>query len=627
LLAEAGEREYAVSLISPALLKNANAVKRMETMVFEISPNNRASYRHKVSYTILNESGERWAMFGEIYDKLRTIESFEGSLYDAAGVKIRTLKRSDIRDESANNGSALADDDRVKWHNFFHKIFPYTVEYEIEIRYKGTMFLPRWIPVERSQLSVERSVLTIISPIGNLVRFKMFNYPAEPAITDNGSVRTYNWEVKALPAIVNEPYSPAWHEITTSVYLATDHFSLEDYNGSNASWKDFGKFAYDLKNGKDKLPDAVKQKVHELVDGIPDVKEKINRLYKYLQQNTHYISIQLGIGGWQPLDADYVGSKGYGDCKALSNFMFALLKEAGIRSVYTLTYRGPNSNYLLTDFPACQFNHVILFVPGEKDTTWLECTSQTMEPGYLGSDNSDRWALATDENGGKLVRTPSYGVNENVQTRRIKAKLNSEGHLDVDAETVYQAGQQDELHWMINHLPKEKVKEYLQEKLGFATYDIRDFSYREIKNILPAIKEKLFITVSDYATVTDKRLFIVPNMMSKDVKPMSRDFLRINDLVQSIAYTDIDTVEIRLPDGYLPESIPGAVSLISQFGKYNSSVSVSGDTIFYIRRFEKYNGRFPASDYQRLAEFTNAVYKADNYKLVLRKDHDYKKGF
>src|SRR5574342_1196313 len=102
------------------------------------------------------------------------------------------------------------------------------------------------------------------------------------------------------------------------------------------SWQDFGKFIYALKQGRDELPPEIKQKVHELTDGIADTKEKINVLYGYMQKNTRYVSIQLGIGGWQPFDAKYVAKKGYGDCKALSNYMYSILKEAGIKSYYAV---------------------------------------------------------------------------------------------------------------------------------------------------------------------------------------------------------------------------------------------------------------------------------------------------
>ena len=49
-----------------------------------------------------------------------------------------------------------------------------------------------------------------------------------------------------------------------------------------------------------------------------DTREKIRVLYRYLQQNHRYISVQVGIGGMQPISASAVYTNGYGDCKGLS---------------------------------------------------------------------------------------------------------------------------------------------------------------------------------------------------------------------------------------------------------------------------------------------------------------------
>jgi hypothetical protein len=100
-------------------------------------------------------------------------------------------------------------------------------------------------------------------------------------------------------------------------HLPQQIFKLDNYKGDMSTWKGFGKFIYELSKGRDVLPDDIKQQVKSLTARASSDVEKIKILYDYLQKNTRYISIQLGLGGWQPFEATYVAKKGYGDCKAL----------------------------------------------------------------------------------------------------------------------------------------------------------------------------------------------------------------------------------------------------------------------------------------------------------------------
>src|SRR5215469_18604267 len=84
--------EYAVSKISPALLKNSDAVLRMEDVKFEIISTKEAVETNHYVITILNENGDNWAEFSEYYDKLRDINSVEGYLYDANGKELKKIK-------------------------------------------------------------------------------------------------------------------------------------------------------------------------------------------------------------------------------------------------------------------------------------------------------------------------------------------------------------------------------------------------------------------------------------------------------------------------------------------------------------------------------------------------------
>ncbi len=616
----AADGEYAASKIPRELLKNANAVLRLEEQVFEVFSTKETVLRNHYVITILNEKGDHWGQLSEFYDKDTDIETIEGFLYDADGKQLKKIKKKDTQDMSAVSDGSLIDDGRVKEYTFYYKVYPYTVEFTIETRNKSTLFFPRWVPQGGSSLSVESSSMTVVSPIDYEVRYKAFNYTGEPVITQKKDNKFQTWSVKNMPAMIREPFSPQWMELTTAVILGPSDFQVDDYKGNMVSWQDFGKFVYSLKEGRDQLPANVKQSIHSIADGINNPKEKIARLYEYMQKNTRYISIQLGIGGWQPFPANDVASKGYGDCKALSNYMYSILKEAGINSYYTLVRAGEGAGYINADFPAQQFNHAILCVPLQNDTTWLECTSQTKPAGYLGGFTCDRNALLIDENGGRLVRTPLYKMNDNQRIRNIKASLQEDGTLNIHANSSYTGLEQDDIHEMINALSKDKVKEWLHRQFDFATYNVTNFNYKQLNTSIPGINEALDITVSNFATITGKRLFIMPNVMSRASGKLSSDSTRKFDIQIGFEFKNIDTAEIDLPTGYTLESMPQPVTITSKFGSYSCSAKLMDTKLYYYRKVEWLSGRFAAKDYAELVKFYEGIYKADHNKVVFVKN-------
>jgi len=195
-------------------------------------------------------------------------------LYDATGKQLKKIRTKDAEDLSGVSDFSLIDDNRIKRHHFYHRVYPYTVEYTTEIEYSSTLFFPRWVPQGREQLSVEKSSFAVVAPAGYTFRYKAFNYQGAPLITTEKEKIVSTWSVKHMPAILREPYSPLWHELTTVVIFGPTDFQVEDYKGNMASWSDFGKFVYALKQGRDVLPDHIRQQVHQLTDGLSDVKKR-----------------------------------------------------------------------------------------------------------------------------------------------------------------------------------------------------------------------------------------------------------------------------------------------------------------------------------------------------------------
>jgi hypothetical protein len=316
-----------------------------------------------------------------------------------------------------------------------------------------------------------------------------------------------------------------------------------------------------------------------------------------------------------------VAQKGYGDCKALSNYMYSLLKTVGLKSYCAAIQAGESTDdqYLMEDFPSHQSNHIVLCVPLAKDTVWLECTDQTVPAGYMGGFTGNRKALAMTEDGGKLVSTPRYGANENLQVRKISGVVDEEGNLKASINTLYKAMQQDDLHGMLANLTREQVKKKLNEYLNFSTYEVNDFAYAAKKEVIPEMEEKLQLSVSGYATVSGRRFFIVPNLMTRSGYKSLGTEDRTCDYVFSYAFRDVDTIEIAIPQGYQLEAMPPATELKTAYGNYLSTVKVDGSKIVYYRKMERFAGRFPAKEAAQIAKFYEDIYKIDRSRVVLVK--------
>jgi hypothetical protein len=621
IFASASDIKYPVSAIPETLKKNANVVKRMEEIRFEIVNLGEAILHKKVAYTILNENGDRYAAMVVNYDKERKVSSFDGTLYDANGNVLRKAKNKDIRDFSAVQDISLFDDNRVKVLDFTNQFYPYTVEFETEVKYNNTYMLPEWFPQSNENMSVESSMFSFVAPTEYAIRFKAFNYKEDPVTTTEKNKQVKTWKVNNLASIKRLFASPNWNELTTCVYFAPSEFEIAGHKGNASTWQELGKFQIALNQGRDELPDNTVQKIKGLINGIDDEREKVKVLYNYLQKNTRYISIQLGIGGLQPFEAKFVDQKGYGDCKALSNYMYSLLKAAGIKSYYTWVRGGddPDDEYLMEDFPSDQFNHIILCVPMQKDSMWLECTSQDVPAGYMGQFTGNRKALLITEDGGKLVSTPRYALSQNILKRTIKAHVGADGNLSMKIEANYGGTQQDELSMIIHNLSKDKVQKILQRNFELSTYNVNEFNYQETKATLPQLNEQLDISVSGYATVSGKRLFITPNILNRAARKIDVDEQRTVDLVLHDEWRDEDNYEIEIPDGYQLEAMPQNVSLKTKFGMYSCSTKLDGNKIIYHRVREQYSGRFPAKDQNELAKYYDDIYKADRSKTVFVK--------
>ncbi|GHA75362.1 hypothetical protein GCM10007389_31530 [Pontibacter akesuensis] len=601
------------------LAKGANAVIQTEETVFTVNSLGSGTTRFKTTVVILNENGNHRARLYVPYDKLSKVGYIKGASYDRYGKKIKTLKNNEIKDVS-NSDDTFFGDNRLKIADLEYSIYPYTVEFEYEVTSRNMMFYPNWFPQDGERLSVEKATFEVLMPAGMKLRYRESNLTKKVAVSTVGTQERYFWEVSNLKPLETEPYGPSPEELVPSVLTAPNEFEVEGYKGSMATWKDLGIWQNKLNVGRDVLPQETIQKLKQLTANAKTEEDKVRLVYDYLQGKTRYVSIQLGIGGWQPFEASFVDTKGYGDCKALTNYTKAMLQAVGVNSVYALIKAGDNVADIKTDFPSSQFNHVLLMVPMAQDTMWLECTSQTEAAGYNGTNTGNRHALLITPEGGKLVKTTTYGATDNQQIRSINIKLDEKGSGVAKVQTLYTGSQQEIRDGVMNHLKPEEQRKWLYEQVKAPPFEISKYNFSQKKDRLPSVTENLELSLRQCATLSGRRMFVSPNLMNKWTYAPQQKAERLSDVVRLSAFLDVDTVEIDVPTGYAVEYLPGEISYKSVFGEYSASVEVEGQRVLYVRTMKMYRGRYKPETYAGLVEFLNNVIKADAEQVVFVKN-------
>lgn len=613
---------YDASLIPKELLAHASTVIRDQQLSVRVESLDNTIVQVKSAITVLNKNGDEDAEIVLEYDKSRVIKSVKGMILNEFGKPINKFSEGDFEKQSAWDGFSLFLDDKIKYYKPAVSQYPYTVVYEYEMKLKQSLAFPQWEPVPGYGIAVQKSSFTFTCDKGFNIRYKENNFHNNLIkIEKKAETNTYSWSVSNLKAAKTEPFSPYYKNVIPYVQVAPEKFRYYGLDGSFTDWKTLGKWEYDkLLASRTELPAGTKEHVQELTKDIADPKLKAKKIYEFMQGKTHYVSVQVGIGGNQPFLASDVDQQNYGDCKALVNYTQALLKAVNIDSWYCVVKSGRRYKVnLLNDFASMdQGDHIILCIPFKNDTTWADCTSQTIPFGYLGDFTDDRNVLACTPEGGKLLHTPKYSVDDDLEKRKADFVINGDGGLSGAMTTTFYGANYDNRDEIVNEPVKEQYK-IIQKIYPINNMDILGLDLKQDKSFRPFTTESIKLSARDYASLTDGKCFFMINSVNRIEEPPRQVPNRMNDVCINRGYTDLDDITYTIPPGYHLEKEPLNVKLDKPFGKFTATMELKGNQLTYRRKFQLFDGTYSKETYQDLVDFFQDVVDADEYTVSLVK--------
>jgi len=574
---------------------------------------NKLSEHNEYELQINTAKGTKHAEINIGYKKGNSIKELEAAIYDISGNKIRSLKKKDIIKTNTFSYGQFHSDDMVLSFKLIHNQYPYIIKYSYREEVNEYLYLAYWVPRHKKDVPVKQAQLKVEVPTNFPFRI-IYNGIDSAQIKKLETTDQYVWTALNVEYPEKENYGPELKELFPKVVLIPETFKY-GVMGNTQNWQTYGNWNYRLKKDLDLITESEKTKIHALTDTIQTKKEKVNVLYKYMQDHTRYINVALDIGGLQPISAESVCTNKYGDCKALSNYMYTILKEIGIKSVYTTVYAGARPKRINSEYPSQQFNHVILCVPLESDTLWLECTDSTSPFNYLGSFTQNRTVLLVKENNSKLVLTPALSTHDVLNTYKTNITISTQDDTKIQSSIILKGTAFDYLKSLDDGLTERDKKRYLEKMNLFANTDIETFEIHREHRDSAWINLNLSGSMLHVAESIGQRLFLKPiNNFSLELEEPKK---RSQELIFNFPLHTCDSTTYVLPRQIQAVSGIKNESIVSEYGTYHRQITFENNKLVIYRRILYKAGTYNLNEYPKVYQFIQACSNAEDQKAII----------
>lgn len=547
------------------------------------------------------------------YDKLNLLKTFKAWVEDGNGNLLAVLPKKAFLNQNIYQESSLYADRMERICHTDYPVYPHRFVYTSTVVTKSFFYLAYWSPISFVSRPMHVAELWIHRPLNYPVR--TLHKGIDTFSTDTaGSEISTHYVLKPSSQAMDAMNNPAVVDQSPVVLVSPEQF-VYGQPGSTTSWSAYGNWVDLLNKDLTALPESERIHVTNLVSEEKNSLEQVRLLYHYLQDHTRYVSIDLGIGGMKSYPADYVSVNKFGDCKALSVYMKALLECVGIRSHLALVNREEFPKPFYEDYCNNQFNHVVLAVPLGKDTIWLENTSTTGAMGYVDVSTQNRPALLIDGLNSRLVHMPALSRAAVSGRRLTDVRIDSEGTATVSIEHLGRGKEYEYMNAVSKLVTAKSQFNFLDQFTSLKHYDMQRFEFKRANRDDAKTLLELVFRVPEFLQRTNDRAYLTQMPVFQGsfsyYKPDGRT------LNYPIPVSQTDTVRYHLPPGWCLDNVLEPVTIECPFASYRAECTRTDDGFVQVKSFYVREGTYAPEDYKRLYEFIRNVSESDKKFIQL----------
>jgi transglutaminase-like putative cysteine protease len=493
----------------------------------------------------------------------------------------------------------------------------YQLNYK-ELRFIGSHYWSDYIPTYENEL--------IVRVQNNIhIAYKLFNCEGIDLEFTKGEGKhetVYRWKRKNAPSIFQYDNAPDFRYYEPHIlFYVTDYEIKGKSNHLLGSTKDLYSWYCSLLKNVNKTEDQqLKNIVDSLVSGITEEKEKVKKIFYWVQDNISYVAFEDGLGGFIPRDAGMVCERKFGDCKDMASIICEMLRFAGINAYHTwLGSRDIPYEYTDVSTPYVDNHMIASYKDKEGNWNFLDATGKKAPIDLFTSMIQGKEALiGISCDSFLIVSVPikDTSVNQTIDSITIEIKDKSIFGKGKAKLTGYNG-----LHYLYrtDRLGKEEYQDF------FKNYFSKGSNKVSFDEVTKPIGDRGDINISynfklnDYVKYNQQDIYINLNMNNNSLLvTLPEDRKAPLDFTHKTKKTLVTTLII--PEGYQPEYIPENGSYSNKVAGYSSTYRLNNNKIIYTLDFYTNFLLLPISDFELYNKVINEQIKANKQMVSLLKN-------
>jgi Domain of Unknown Function with PDB structure (DUF3857)/Transglutaminase-like superfamily len=463
---------------------------------------------------------------------------------------------------------------------------------------------------------VRRSRLILDVPAGAAPRIVTRNVRFKTGVTEVKGRRVYEWATQEVPRIERESYAGSPDTVYSSIEAA-----------GWVTWADVATWFSGLMRDRHELTPALRAKLTSLVAGAGTLEDSLKAVQRWVAQDIRYVSLSLGLGGYQPRPPAAVLETGYGDCKDKATLFITMLSGMGVTAFPVLLSSSGGADSTLPS--VSQFDHMIAAIvpPQGGALRFVDLTASLAPFGQLPGAEQGSFGLVVHPDGsGETVTLPEDPVAANASLAHLEGEITPDGlfngHMDEVAQGTRQFELRNNFSSPLDSTQRTRLARGIATALfpggsgdSLGVFDGRDLSAQP--RITMAIHNGRATTSSAGTAILTLPVhtYTVQGLADELREHGARSF-PISATAVSGDGVEEESLDLTLPRGWHAR-LPPDVDVPGDFGHYEAHYSQQGRVLHVLRRLTGARGVYPPDRVGDLISWFEAVSKDDAKYLVL----------